>query len=248
MYFSAWLILPLGPIIGSWLGVLIQHWPPVHRDLWRRSACPSCARQLRPAELIPIVSFLALRGRCCGCGAWIGWFALGIELAALTVGAAAFLVDGNTVQAWIDAGLGWALLLAAWIDAESLLLPDVITLPLILMGLVVTAWFDPSALYSHAAATGLAYLGFVLLNAAYRAMRHRDGLGEGDAKLLAAAGAWLGAAALPDVILAAGIIGLLIALTLNVAGQRVGPAQKLPFGPALALAFFGLRLAHAAYT
>jgi leader peptidase (prepilin peptidase)/N-methyltransferase len=233
-------ILPLGLIIGSWIGVLIRRFPDMRRALWGRSACESCAATLAPRDLVPLASFLALRGRCRHCGAPIGWFHPAIELAALAVGAACLAADGESLRAWCDAALGWALLLAACIDLKWFILPDWITLPLILAGLAVTWLLDPGSLYDHAAAAALGYLGFRLLNAAYRFLRGRDGLGQGDAKLLAAAGAWLGAAALPNEILAAGLFGLLGAL---LAGRNLPADAKLPFGPALALACFGLRLA-----
>ena len=169
-----------------------------------RSACDACGHALAPRDLIPLVSFLLLRGRCRYCGAKIGWFHPAIELAALTVAVAVFCADGPGWLAWIDAGLGWALLAAAWIDAETFRLPDVITLPLILAGLAVTWLYEPGAIYNHAAAAALGYGAFRLLDAAYHKLRHRSGLGQGDAKLLAAAGAWLGLAALPYVVLGGG--------------------------------------------
>jgi leader peptidase (prepilin peptidase)/N-methyltransferase len=239
MQVSAWLLPLAGGCVGSALGVIIRG----PAGLWRRSACASCGAALGPIDLVPVVSYLALRGRCRRCGAAIGGFALAIEVAALAVGGAAMLANGGGAMAWINAGLGWALLLAAWIDAETLILPDAITLPLLLAGLAVTAWAAPAALTDHAAAAALGYAGFRLLNAGYRAWRGHDGLGQGDAKLLAVAGAWLGAAALPDVILAGGLIGLAIAAGLYVSGGAARATGRLPFGPALALAIFGLRVA-----
>lgn len=225
-------------IIGSWLGVVVRRWPQGRAMAWARSQCDSCGHVLGAAELVPLVSFTLQRGRCRHCSAAIGWFHPCIELAALTIAVAALLVDGGAgMRVWLDAALGWALLCAAWIDAESFRLPDAITLPLILAGLAVTYLEAPSALYGHAAATALGYLGFRLLDALYRRVRGRGGLGQGDAKLLAAAGAWLGLAALPWVITGAGVAGILLALAL-----RRRADQPIPFGPALALAFFAARL------
>ena len=182
-----------------------------------------------------------LRGRCRQCGTPIGWFYPAIELAALAIAAAAFDADGDTLRMWIDAGLGWALLCAAWIDAKTYRLPDAITLPLILAGLAVTWLEQPAAIYNHAAAAALGYVSFRLLDKLYLAIRHRQGLGAGDAKLLAGAGAWLGLAALPDVVLGGGLIGIALALFT----QRYGKLQRhqpIAFGPALALSFFLIRL------
>jgi leader peptidase (prepilin peptidase)/N-methyltransferase len=239
---AAWQIIFLAPFIGSWLGVLARRWPRGQKTVWARSACEHCAATLGPADLVPIVSFAVLRGRCRHCGAPIGWFHLGIELASLAVAAAAVVADGGGRPCCIDAALGWTLLLAAWIDAQTQRLPDVLTLPLVLAGLAVTALWAPGGLYNHAAAAALGYLGFRLLDEAYVRLRHRHGLGAGDAKLLAAAGAWLGLAALPDVILLGGVLGLVTALALMLRAGTWTADQPIPFGPALALAFFCVRL------
>jgi len=244
MLVPGWAVLILGPVIGSWLGVIIRRYGTGQSTIRCRSACESCHTPLRAPDLIPLISFLAARGRCRHCNAPIAWFHPAIEAAALAIGAAAWVADGDTPRLWVDAALGWSLLAAAWIDAEHFILPDLITLPLILAGLAATWWQQPGALTSHAAGAALGYLGFTLLNAAYRALRGHDGLGQGDAKLLAGAGAWLGAVYLPDEILAAGLLGLAGVFTARLFGRPT--SAKLPFGPALALAFFALRLAIAA--
>jgi leader peptidase (prepilin peptidase)/N-methyltransferase len=241
MLVPGWAVLILGPVIGSWLGVIIRRYGTGQGTMLGRSACESCHAPLRAPDLVPLISFLSSRGRCRHCGAPIAWFHPAIEAAALAIAAAALAADGDTPRLWADAALGWSLLTAAWIDAEHFILPDLITLPLILAGLAVTWWQQPEALTGHAAGAALGYLGFTLLNAAYRALRGHDGLGQGDAKLLAAAGAWLGAEWLPDEILAAGLIGLAGVFAARLGGRRTD--GKLPFGPALALACFTLRLA-----
>jgi leader peptidase (prepilin peptidase)/N-methyltransferase len=242
MYVPAWMVVLLGPVIGSWLGVLIRRWPQGRPVGVARSACDACGQRLAPIDLVPVVSFIALRGSCRYCRAPIGRFHLLIELAALLVALVALTAGGGGAALWVNAGLGWILLLAAWIDAETMRLPDILTLPLVLAGLAVTWCFTPWALYNHAAAAALGYLGFRALNETYRAIRHRDGLGEGDAKLLAAAGAWLGVAVLPYVIVSAGVIGIVVAvLRYRLVNAPVN--RPIAFGPALAVAFFGWRLA-----
>jgi leader peptidase (prepilin peptidase)/N-methyltransferase len=239
---AAWQVILVAPFIGSWLGVLARRWPRGQETVWARSACEHCAVPLGPAELVPLVSFAILRGRCRHCGAPIGWFHPAIELASVAVAAAAAFADGSGWPCCFDAALGWTLLLAAWIDAQTQRLPDFLTLPLVLAGLAVTALNGQGGLYTHAAAAALGYLGFRLLDEAYFRLRHRHGLGAGDAKLLAAAGAWLGLAALPNVILLAGVLGLVTALTLKLRARTWTADQPIPFGPALALAFFCLQL------
>jgi leader peptidase (prepilin peptidase)/N-methyltransferase len=232
----------LGPIIGSWLGVVIRREGTGRPSMLGRSACEACGHVLGPLDMMPLFSFLTLGGRCRYCGAGIGWFHPGVELAALGVAAAAFLADGDTARCWFDAGLGWALLAAAWIDAGTFRLPDKITLPLILAGLAATYDQAGPAVYNHAAGAALGYVGFRLLNAGFRAWRGHDGLGQGDAKLLAAGGAWLGAAALPDVMILAGLIGILAIFFVRLSGRGWDAKRPLPFGPALALAIFVVRL------
>ena len=236
-----WMIMIVAPIAGSWLGVLIRRWPQNRPVALARSCCDHCGHKLGPLELVPLMSFVLQRGRCRYCGGAISLFHPAIELAAMMVALAALLADTPGVAAWIDACLGWTLLCAAWIDAETFRLPDVITLPLLLAGLVVTWDFQPGALYNHAAAAALGYLAFRLLGQAYLALRRRHGLGEGDAKLLAASGAWLGLAALPYVVLMAGLIGIFMAI-LSRRSRDLHGGQVVAFGPALALAFFMWRL------
>lgn len=232
-----WTLLLAAPIIGSWLGVVVRRWPQGRKLAVARSCCDHCGHRLAPRDLIPLFSFAWLRGRCRYCAAPIDPFHLAVELAATSIAVAAFWAGGGNAQSWIEASLGWALLCAAWIDFETFRLPDLITLPLVLAGLGVTWRYQPAALYDHAAAAALGYLAFRLLDWGYLAIRHRQGLGEGDAKLLAACGAWLGLAALPYVILGAGLIGIGLAV-FSGGEQGLRRERQIAFGPPLALAFF----------
>ena len=157
--------------------------------------------RLGAIDLVPLLSFAALRGPCRHCRQPIGRFHPAIELAATAVALWAVLADPEPERVWADCGLGWTLLTLAWIDWTDLLLPDVLTLPLLLAGLALTLAWDPDALADHCLASVLAYLSFQGLAFAYRRLRGWDGLGGGDAKLVAAAGAWCGLAALPFVVL-----------------------------------------------
>jgi leader peptidase (prepilin peptidase)/N-methyltransferase len=151
------------------------------------------------------------------------------------------LIDSDGA-AWLDCLLGWWLLTLGWIDIRRWQLPDVLTLPLIVAGLGAAAVLDPEELLDRALGAVFGYL--VLLGVAllYRMLRSREGLGRGDAKLLAASGAWLGATALPQVILFAALSALVAALCLRLAGVRLGAQSALPFGPFLALATWVLWL------
>jgi leader peptidase (prepilin peptidase)/N-methyltransferase len=147
---------------------------------------------------------------------------------------AAFFDQG--VEIWLDCILGWALLTLAWIDAQHWLLPDRLTLPLVVAGLAAALIFDPSELTGRALGAALGYLALRAVAFLYQRVRGRDGLGQGDAKLFAAAGAWVGAGALPQVILIAALAALFAAACLRLSGVRLGPFSALPFGPFLAFA------------
>jgi leader peptidase (prepilin peptidase)/N-methyltransferase len=234
-----WLLpLILAPFIGSFAGVLIRRLPAEQPVALARSRCEACDHVLGPWELIPLVSVVMLRGHCRWCGARIAFTHLAVELACLAVAAWAVLAETDTQLAWLDCVLGWTLLTLAWIDWEHMLLPDALTLPLILAGLGATLLLDPAATTEHAAAAAAGYLAFRAIEITYRRLRGREGLGQGDAKLMAAAGAWLGLAPLPTVTFMAAAFGLAIAAGLRIAGQVMHRGSAIPLGPALCAAIW----------
>jgi leader peptidase (prepilin peptidase) / N-methyltransferase len=232
---TAWVVVLVAPIVGSFLGVVIRRLPEARPIAWERSRCEGCGAALGIRDLVPLLSWLALRGRCRSCHASIGWFYPGVELASLAIAVAALSVDSGT-QIWLDCILGWWLLALGWIDARHWLLPDLLTLPLVIVGLAAALAFEPGGLTDRAFGAAVGYLALRFLADLYRKLRGRDGLGEGDAKLLAAAGAWVGASGLPQVILIAALAGLVAAAGLRLAGIRLTAASALPFGPFLAFA------------
>lgn len=190
-------------------------------------------------ELVPIGSFLFQRGRCRYCGGPIGLCHLGIELAALALALSAAYVEKGQAVLWADCVLGWTLLTLGWIDWTHLRLPDVLTLPLLLEGLAVTAVLEPNEVTDHAVAAALGYAALWLIALAYKALRSRDGLGEGDAKMLAAAGAWVGLEGLGPVILVAACVGFAVAA---IRRGRLTQHSVIPFGTCLALGTWLMRL------
>jgi leader peptidase (prepilin peptidase)/N-methyltransferase len=231
-----WLLPVLvSPFIGSFLGVLIQRLPDGDDVVAARSHCNACHRTLGPADLIPIVSYLAMRGRCRHCGAPIGRFHLMIELAALAVALWAITIDDGA-RLWADCVLGWTLLALAWIDARHMILPDVLTLPLVLAGLGFAWTLEPDRIVDHAAGAAIGWLLFWAVSRLYRLFRGCDGLGEGDAKLLAASGAWVSWSGLGPVMLVAALTGLGVALVGWLRGGKTTTATAIPFGPPLAFA------------
>ena len=231
---AAWLAVLASPFVGSFLGVLIRRLPEGRPIAWERSRCEDCGAVLGVADLVPLFSWLAQRGRCRFCKVRLGWFYPGVELAALAIAIIAAIVDSGT-DTWLDCALGWWLLALGWIDARHWLLPDALTLPLVIAGLGAALAFDPGGLTDRALGAAIGYLALRAVAFLYRKFRGRDGLGEGDAKLLAAAGAWVGASGLPQVVLIAALAGLVAAAGARLAGVRLNASSALPFGPFLAL-------------
>jgi leader peptidase (prepilin peptidase)/N-methyltransferase len=236
------LVLIAAPVIGSFLGSLILRLPEHQPLLFARSACPHCGHRLGARELVPLLSWLVQSGRCRHCGGRISGFYPLIELAALAIAGSAVVLVPPEAVGWTCL-LGWTLLALALIDRRAFLLPDILTLPLLAVGLAATAVLAPEELPGHVLGAAFGWGGFVAIAAAYRALRGRDGLGGGDAKLLAAGGAWLGWAALPAVVCAAAVFGLLEAGARALAGRAPAADEPIAFGTWLAVAIWTLWLA-----
>ena len=243
----------LGLLLGSFLKVVIYRIPRTLLDdhstaltlWWPPSHCPACQHRLSPYENIPLLSFVLQRGRCRHCCTRIAWRYPVVELltAVLFAAQAAYCGWGLPLLAVLLL-TSWLLPLL-WIDLETLLLPDALTLSLLWLGLLfnlITGLIPvPAAVWGaaggYAVLWGLAH--------AYRLLRGQEGMGLGDAKLLAALGAWLGWQALPQVVLLA--CALTIAgVALRRALWKIPLRQAAPFGPGLAVA--GLLLALALFT
>jgi leader peptidase (prepilin peptidase) / N-methyltransferase len=233
-------LLPIifAPFIGSFLGVLIRRLPAGQAIVFGRSACASCGSRLAARDLVPVVSFLLLGGRCRRCRAPIGGFHLAIELAAVAVALWAVLAQTEPGWTWASCLLGWTLLTLGWIDVEDMVLPDVLTLPLLLAGLGVTLLLQPRGIADHALGAAVGYVAFRVIAVGYRVWRGRSGLGAGDAKLLAAAGAWLGWQALPWVVFAASLAGIVAAAVAWLLGYHVRRTTAVPFGPFVAISIW----------
>ena len=225
-----------GAAVGSFLGLVSLRYPRGQSLALGRSRCSNCGRTLGPLDLVPILSFAALGGRCRSCKAAIERRYPIIEASAAAIGAASALLFPGW-QALAAATLGWWLLLLALLDLEHYWLPDRLTYPLILLGLAATALFTPALLLHHVIGAALGFLLLWSVATFYHALRGRHGLGGGDAKLFAGAGAWLGWYDLPLVLLGAAGTGLAAALVLH----RKGPGfltKRLPFGTFLAPAIW----------
>ena len=160
---------------------------------------------------------------------------LGVFLGAISIPAIALAVAGPNLAALLGAVLGWALLWLAVVDTRHFLLPDRITLPLLVAGLFSGLILHPTHFWDHAAGAATGFMLFRLVEGAFRMARGHDGLGRGDAKLLAAGGAWVAWYGLPSVILIASLAGIIQALFTGRFRSKQTYKAPLPFGPALGL-------------
>jgi len=225
----------LAPFAGSLMGVFARRLPAGRPVALTRSECDTCQATLAARELVPLLSYALQRGQCRHCGAPIGRYHPAMELACVAIALWAGTVFDDEAL-WASCVLGWVLLALSVCDFENTILPDALTLPLLLSGLAWNAWLWPPSVTDHALAAALGYLVFRGLAWLYRRLRGRDGLGGGDAKLLAASGAWLGIAALPWVVLGAALAGIALAGGLALRGRCISSRTVLPFGPCLAIA------------
>ncbi|KVF73507.1 peptidase A24 [Burkholderia sp. FL-7-2-10-S1-D7] len=207
---------------------------PPHYDLWRpRSACPHCGHVLRAWENIPLVSYLLLRGRCRQCGHAIGVRYPLVELAGALLAAGSLAAFGPTVAALAAFGLCAALLAMSAIDIQTGYLPDSMTLPLLWAGLALNLGGTFTSLRSAVVGAMAGYLFLWSVYWLFKWLRGIEGIGFGDLKLLAALGAWMGWAALPQVVLFAAVTGALVGLVATWRG-RMRFEEPIPFGPFLA--------------
>lgn len=237
---GALLGLVLGAVAGSFTATILLRWP-AGRSVGGRSACDGCGRRLGPAQLVPILSFLSVRGRCGACGARIDRRHLAMEAGSAMIGGLALWLQPNLVGV-AGAVLGWWLLLIAAIDFEHHWLPDRLTLPLLGAGLVLAGIDVGPALADRLIGAVAGFGVLAAIRFGYRSLRGREGMGGGDPKLLGAIGAWLGWQPLPFVLLGAGLLGLMLVLANRAWGREVRLDSQLPLGTLMAAAAWPLWL------
>lgn len=259
-----------GLCIGSFLNVVIHRLPLMLERGWKadsaellgldpahyagdgppltlsrpRSRCPACGHLIAWHENIPLLSYLRLGGRCSACRAHISARYPAVELATAALFAAIGWKFGASAQTLVWCVAAALLIAMSMIDIDTQYLPDDLTLPLLGLG-VLAAGMGWSGVPLQDAAWG-AWWGYVALwsvNRLYRLVRGRDGMGEGDFKLLAGLGALLGWKLLPSIILLSSAVGAAVGIAL-IAFRDHAWARTLPFGPylaggGLAAAFFG---------
>lgn len=234
-----------GALAGSFLNVIIHRGPALWglvdapdggfgNFLGPRSYCPHCRAPINYVLLVPIVSYVVLRGHCAECGEQIPARYPLVEVAAALHAVIVVALFGLTGMAAFAALFGWVLLALAVIDWETGYLPDWMTGALALGGLSANAlsMFSPPIDALIGAAAGVFI--FWAIGAAWRRWRSVDALGLGDAKLLGALGAWMGWEALPVIVLAGSLASLAGVGLSNLRGSSIGASDAIPFGPGLA--------------
>jgi len=251
------LAILVGLMVGSFLNVVIHRLPKMMERGWLtecaelrgetppqfekltlatpRSRCPHCGHGITAIENIPILSFIFLRGHCRGCQARISpRYPLVEALSGLLSGYAVWRFGPS----W--AGIGalffiWCMIALTFIDFDTQLLPDGITLPLLWAGLLLNLGGTFTDLRSAVIGTAAGYLSLWAVYWSFKLASGKEGMGYGDFKLLAAIGAWLGWQMLPLTILASSVVGAAVGITL-IAFARHGRNIPIPFGPYLAAA------------
>lgn len=256
------LVFVLGLLIGSFLNVVIHRVPVMLERMWRReclaldgkeapaeepynlirprSACPGCKAPITALQNVPVISYLALRGKCARCARPIGARYPIVELATAILSA---LVAARFGQSWTTAAaliLTWFLIGMAVIDMDTQLLPDGMTLPLLWIGLLLPLLLPeggrlPVNLDSAVIGAVAGYLSLWSVYHLFKLLTGKEGMGYGDFKLLAALGAWLGWKMLLPIIIGAAGVGALVGITSIVVGKR-GKGVPMAFGPYLAAA------------
>lgn len=233
----AWMAagLALGAVVGSFLATLAIRWGRDESVMRGRSHCDACGCAVPPWRLVPVLSFMMVSGRCGGCGAAIDRRHALMELACALIGGVTLAVQPDAAGL-AGALFGWLLATLALLDFDHFWLPDALVAPLAAIGLAGgMAGFDPP-LGDRVIGAAAGFLSFTLIASSYRRVRGRIGMGQGDAKLVAAIGAWLGWRPLPWVVLAAALLGLFWYTIAAVRGRQFSPADRLPLGTLLAIA------------
>lgn len=218
----------LGAVWGSFIAALCSRWPNGESIGAGRSRCDHCATNIAAYDLIPIVSFILLKGKCRACGKEIGALPLIFEVTAILVGTFPILFL-SPIQAVGAAVFGWLLLPLVFLDWRHFWLPDRLLILLAIAGPLAGLLLNPSVTWFDRG-VGMA-AGFVSLEAirvGFKRWRGYEGMGAGDPKLFGALGIWVGWQALPMILLGASAIGLVLILVTRT--TRTQSPNLLPFG------------------
>lgn len=247
----------LGLLIGSFLNVVIHRIPKMLEQSWKQqchemlemnppeiqpislskpnSTCPNCGHAIKPWENIPVISYLFLKGKCSGCktGISIRYPIVEIVTALLSLVIVAYFGASYLSVALLF--FTWTLVSLTMIDADTQLLPDNMTLPLLWLGLIVNYFELIVPLGSAVWGAIWGYMALWLVYQGFKLLTGKEGMGYGDFKLLAALGAWLGWQMLPIIILLSSLVGAVIGISMVIIKGK-DKNIPIPFGPYLAIA------------
>lgn len=251
-------VAALGLVVGSFLNVVIHRLPVMLERSWRsecaevlgdaarpveterldlllpRSRCPHCGHAIRAWENVPLLSYLLLRGRCSACGERISMRYPLIEALTAALSVAVVWRFGLDWQGAAALALTWLLVALAFIDLDTQLLPDNLTLPGLWLGLGVNLGGTFAPLDAAVVGAIAGYGSLWLVYQGFRLATGKEGMGYGDFKLLAMLGAWLGWQGLPVVVLLSSVAGAVVGVGL-IALRGHDRSVPIPFGPYLAL-------------
>jgi leader peptidase (prepilin peptidase) / N-methyltransferase len=230
--FAAVLFALLGLCVGSFLNVCIYRLPRRQSLMWPASHCTACNRALSWYENLPVVGWLALRGRCRTCRTPISVVYPLVEVVTMAVFVAGYLLYGLTPLLAARLLFACAMIVLFMIDLEHQILPNAITLPGAVVGLVLSVFLGPGWLSSLIGVIAGAGVLFAIMEGYARA-RGIEGLGMGDVKMLAMIGAFLGWPLMLLTLVLASFAGSCVGIALMLA-RRAGARTKLPFGTFLA--------------
>jgi leader peptidase (prepilin peptidase) / N-methyltransferase len=235
MWIAYVVTLMVGLCLGSFLNVVIYRLPRELGIVFPGSACPHCKQALKWRHNIPVLSFIFLKGKCAFCHQKISLRYPAVEIITALTGLFLLWKFGLTLSFGASSLFSLILIALIFIDLEHQLLPDILTLPLLWLGLMASLL--PVFTDAHSAIIGAVagYLSLWCVAKAYEYFTHREGMGHGDFKLLAALCAWTGWQGLLPIILIASIAGSIIGISLLIT-KKVNSKTPIPFGPFLAVA------------
>lgn len=256
------LSLLIGLVVGSFLNVVIYRLPVMLERDWKRqcselladtpagkdapleddfnlvlppSRCPHCGHRIRAWENIPVISYIFLGGKCSECRSPVSLRYPAVEILTALLGGASAWHFGFTVAGLSAIILGWALIALAFIDYDHQILPDIITLPVLWLGLLLNVGNTFTSLQSAVIGAVAGYLFLWLVFQIFKLVTKKEGMGFGDFKLFALFGAWLGWQQLPLIIILASVAGAVIGILMILIFGR-DRQLPIPFGPFLCIA------------
>jgi leader peptidase (prepilin peptidase)/N-methyltransferase len=221
----------VGAIVGSFLNVVVARVPAGESIVHPRSRCPACRTPIAWYDNVPVLSWLLLRGRCRACRAGISFRYPLVELLGGSAALVAVSRHGLSLRALAEFAFAATLLALSFIDLDTWLLPHVITVPLLVAGLGLSALALTAApsFLSSAGGAAAGWLSFAAISLLGEKLLRKEALGFGDVWLLGGIGAWMGPAGLLPVVLLASIQGTVVGLALILAGRgQPGPAEPVP--------------------